>query len=144
MSAKKKRDRRGDEFGILEPPPEGGNMLRDDLVSIRWARLQIESTAREAADMFDGDEEPADGDDYAARMDDTARSLDHAAALWKAFRLLWRAKPRRVTSGEVIDAADLFITGKHGAIEEIVDGLLAGKFSDVERDADGFVAHVWD
>jgi len=75
-------------------------------------------------------------------MDDAARSLEHGAALWRAFRLLWRAIDHRVRAGMLVDAADLFITG-HGSIEEIVAGLLAGKFADIERDDEGFFAGVW-
>lgn len=138
----RKRDHRGDANGVLEPAPEGSSILRDEIVSIRWAREAVEKAARDVGNNTDP--EPADGDDFAELMDDHARSLEHAAAIWRAFRLLWRTKPRRVTSGEVVDCADLFITGRYGSIEDIVAGLLAGKFADIERDEDGFLIGIWD
>jgi hypothetical protein len=138
---RKPRDPRGNEHGVIEPAPEGGNLDRDCLISIRWVQQAIENSARDLASPW-AQEEPADGDDYAELMDDHARSLEHAAALWRAFRLLWRATDHRVTAGAVIDCADLYVSG-HGTIEEIVAGLVAGKFDDLPRDRDGFIRGCW-
>jgi hypothetical protein len=140
-SRRARGDHRGDDRGIIERAPEDGNAMRDDLVSIRWIAAAMR---RAAGEVYRGDQpEPSDGQEFAAQIEDMARQLEHGAAMARAFPLLWRARRGRVTAGEVTDAADLYVSG-HGSVEDIVAGLLGGKFADIERDADGFIAGVWD
>jgi hypothetical protein len=135
-------DHRGDHRGIIEPAPADGHSQRDAVVSIRWVALAMRQTARDLADPLDEDE-PDDGVEFADRLDDAARRIEHSAAMWRAFRLLWRALDHRVSAGMVIDAADLYVGGR-GSIEHVVAGLVGGRFDDLPRDDEGFLIGIWD
>jgi hypothetical protein len=130
---RKPRDPRGNEHGVIAPAPEGGNLDRDCLISIRWI-------ARRLCDVSGTAGLEREDDEFVDNVDDVASSFARAAAMWAAFRLLWRADNRRVRAGIVIDAAELFATGRYGTIEQIITGLKTGRFDDLPRDADGFLA----
>ena len=126
------RDPRGNEHGVIERAPEGGNLDRDCLISIRWI-------ARRLSDVPSTDGLEREDDEFVENVADVASKFEWGAASWRVFQLLWRATDRRVRAGMVYDAADLLVTGRYGSAEEIVGDLLAGRYDDATRDGDGFL-----
>jgi hypothetical protein len=128
----RKRDHRGDDRGILEPAPEGGNTMRDDIVSARWVVHAIRQNPVDYADL------EAEGEDFAELLESVGEDCARHAAMALAFPVLWRVRKGRVTAGELLDLGDLFAAGR-GTVEQIVGDLLGGRYTDARRDGEGFL-----
>ena len=139
---KNHRDPRGDKNGVIQPYGPKIPNERKNLVSMRWVQQSLRQTAREIGDPFDP-EEPEDGEKALERLTDDARYLEREVAMARAFPILWRARQGRVRAGDIIDCGDLFIAGRYGTIEQIVEGILTRRFDGLPRDSDGFIRGCW-
>jgi len=125
-----RKDRRGDEHGVIQRAPDGAS--REDIISIRWIAHRLRDCS--GVNVLDRED-----DDFAENVDDIAASMAWGAAAWRVFRLLWSATGHRVRAGMVYDGADLLVTGRYGTAEQIVENILAGRYTEAPRDGDGFL-----
>jgi len=132
-SRARKRDHRGDDRGVIEQVPGTiSEYERGNLISARWVARAMEPHAGDYADLV------AEGDDFVWMLEYVGENYARHAAMALGFPALWKARKGRVTAGEVMDLGDLFAAGK-GTVDQLVVDLLAGRYDEAPRDADGFL-----